>query len=105
MDVQVESSGSSPTVTLVGRLDVRTAADVREALHWELDSGLGDLVVDVSDVRVTDATGLGVLVGAHRRAGRAGRRLIIQNARPELCRMLVATRLNRILHTAHTAAV
>lgn len=84
-------------VVLAGRLDVHTVADVRNALHAAIDAGSGDLLVDVAGVEVMDATGLGVLVGAHRRAGRSGRRLVLQGASPRLRRLLRVTRLHRIL--------
>ncbi len=85
-------------VVLQGRLDVTTVADVRLELHAAVDAGTGDLVVDVSGVRLLDATGLGVLVGTHRRATRAGRRLVLRGAQPQLTRLLVRTRLHRVLH-------
>ena len=84
-------------LALSGRLDVRHAAEVRDALHHALDSGTGDLVVDVSGVELVDATGLGVIVSAHRRADRLGRRLVLQRVPPRIDRLLTATRLNRVL--------
>jgi anti-sigma B factor antagonist len=84
-------------VRLSGTLDVSTVHDVRLALHAALDAGAGDLLVDLRDVEMLDATGLGLLVGAHRRAGRAGRRLVLRNLSPQLVRLLRVSRLNRIL--------
>lgn len=85
---------------LVGRVDVANVADVRLALATAIDAGTGDCYVDVSQLDVADATGLGVLVGAHRRAGRAGRRFVLVGVPPRLARLLTMTRLNRIMHTA-----
>ena len=84
-------------VRLSGTLDVSTVHDVRLAVHAALDDGAGDLFVDLRDVEMLDATGLGMLVGAHRRAGRAGRRLVLRNLSPQLVRLLRVSRLNRIL--------
>lgn len=84
-------------VVLRGRLDVSTVGDLRGALHEALAAGVGDLVVDVSEVEIADATGLGVLVGAHRRAERLERRLVLRAVPPRLERLLRATRLHRIL--------
>lgn len=91
-------------LALSGRLGVAVAADVRLALAEAVDTGTGDLVLDVSDLTGVDATGLGVLVGAHRRAGRAGRALVLQDVPPPLGRLLSMTRLDRVLRTARTAA-
>ena len=60
-------------VDLVGRLDARSAPLVRDALHACVDEGEGDLLLHVGELEIWDSTGLGVLVGARRRAGRAGR--------------------------------
>jgi anti-anti-sigma factor len=96
MQVRVGLEGQQ--VALIGRLDVHTVADVRQALHSAIASGAGDLVLDVSETEVGDATGLGVLVGMHRRADRAGRRLVLHGVPPRLGRLLLATRLHRVLN-------
>jgi anti-sigma B factor antagonist len=92
----VVSMAAGCELALSGRLDVRTATDVREALHRAIDAGAGDLVVDVSGVDLVDATGLGVLLGAHRRASQAGRRIVLRDASPRLVRILRLTRLHRV---------
>lgn len=92
-------------VSLSGRLDVAVATDVRLALAAAVEAGSGDLVVDVASLHALDATGLGVLVGAHRRAGRAGRTLVLRDVGPTLARLLLVTRLDRVIRTARTAAV
>lgn len=87
-------------VVLDGRLDVRSAADVRRTLHRAVDAGEGDLVLDLSGLDAWDATGLGVIMGTHRRAGRCGRRLVLREVPPRMHQVLVATRLHRILTIA-----
>lgn len=89
-------------LVLAGRLDVVAAADVRTALALAVDAGSGDLTVDLAAVEGIDATGLGVLVGAHRRAGRAGRRLVLRDVPPAVARVLLVTRLDKVLHQSHT---
>lgn len=108
---RVESSAVSVTVDpagtkvcVSGRLDVSTVADVREVLHSAVDHGCGDLHVDLAGLELVDATGLGLLLGAHRRAGRAGRRLVLHAVPARVHRLLLATRLDRVL-TVDDAAV
>ena len=80
--------GDHAELVVGGRLDVRSAADARTVLHSAVDDGAGDLVLDLSELDSWDATGLGVIMGAHRRAGRvpavraAGRRGPVRRARP-----------------------
>ena len=84
-------------VELTGRLDVSSVAEVRTVLHRALEAGTGDLVVDLAGVDLVDATGLGVLVGADRRARQLGRRLVLRDASPRVRRILRVTRLHRVL--------
>jgi len=93
----VSVAPSAAEVVLSGRLDVHTAPDVRAALHAAVDAGSGDLVIHLGGVDVVDTTGLGVLMGAHRRAGRSGRRVVLREVNPPLHRLLRVTRLYRIL--------
>ena len=94
-------------VALSGRLDARTVAVVRPALNDILDRGAGDLLLHLADAEVHDSSGLGLIVGAHDRARRAGRRLVLVDASPRVDRLLRASRLHRVLargpaETAHT---
>jgi len=50
-----------------GEIDVYTAPKLRERLIEIVNSGQKHVVVDLSRVEFLDSTGLGVLVGAHRR--------------------------------------
>jgi anti-anti-sigma factor len=95
--VEYPGAGIPAVLALEGRLDVRGAADARARLHQAVDTGSGDLVLDLRGLESWDATGLGVIMGTHRRAGRLGRRLVLRAVPAQLQRLLVATRLHRIL--------
>lgn len=84
-------------VSVAGRLDVHTVAEVRVALHDILARGTGDLLIHLAEAEVQDATGLGVIVGVHHRARRVGRRLVLVDVSPRLDRLLRASRLHRVL--------
>lgn len=84
-------------VSVAGRLDVHTVAEVRLALHDILARGTGDLLIHLAEAEVQDATGLGVIVGVHHRARRVGRRLVLVDVSPRLDRLLRASRLHRVL--------
>ena len=94
LEVRVVRPGAE--VDLVGRLDARTAPVVRNALHACVDEGEGDLLLHVGELEIWDSTGLGVLVGAHRRARRAGRRVVLTEVPPRHLRLLKATKLHRL---------
>jgi anti-anti-sigma factor len=94
LDVRVVRAGVE--VDLVGRLDGKSASLVRDALHACVDAGEGDLLLHVGELEIWDAAGLGVLVGAHRRARRAGRRIVLTEVPPRHLRLLKATKLHRL---------
>jgi anti-sigma B factor antagonist len=98
-DVRLCSRGAS--VTVRGEVDVHTAARLQERLDEVVGQGEDRVVVHLDDVTFLDATGLGVLVGAHstQRAGGGSLELVCSNAR--LLRILGVTGLDRIL-TVHT---
>ena len=95
--VRVSETSRGQEVTVSGRLDVDSVAEVRVALHEILDRGVGDLLVHLAQAEVHDATGLGVIVGVHHRARRLGRRLVLVDVSPRLDRLLRASSLHRIL--------
>jgi anti-anti-sigma factor len=95
--VSVAELAVGQEVTVHGRLDANTVAEVRLALRDILDRGVGDLLVHLANAEVHDATGLGVIVGVHDRARRVGRRLVLVDMSPRLDRLLRGSRLHLVL--------
>jgi anti-sigma B factor antagonist len=95
VSISIDAPGA--LVSVSGRLAASTVAELRTVLLAAAECGSGDLVVDLADVEIVDASGLGVLVGAHRLAARRERRLVLRNVPQRIERLLVATRLNRVL--------
>lgn len=98
MDAVVSHECPGADLTIEGALCARTSGHIRMALHSSLAAGEGDLVLHLADAEVWDSAGLGVIVGAHHRAERQGRRLVVADASPRLCRLLAGTRLDRVLN-------
>lgn len=103
--VRVRTTAAGQEVTVDGRIDVRTAADLRLALHAAIAGASGDLTLHLGEAEIRDATGLGVLVECHHRARREGRRLVLGEVTPRTERLLRATRLARVLHRSTAPAV
>lgn len=96
--MQTLGIATDAVVVLEGRLDVSTAPDIRLLLHDAVDNSDGDLIIDLARLEALDASGLGVLIGAHRRAVRAGRMVLLRDVPPHVLRLLWVTRLQRVLH-------
>lgn len=95
MDIDVLRPGAH--VALSGRLGSASVGDARFVLSAAIDAGVDDLLLDLGGVELVDATGLGLLVGMHRRAERLGRRLVLTNVPERMERLILATRLHRVL--------
>ena len=103
MDVDEQERGR--VLVLRGRLDARSAPDVRQSLHRVVDGGRGAVLVDVEALVLVDVASLGLLLEAHRRAERSGRHLVLVGVPAPLARMLRVTRLDRVLQTTDRTAV
>lgn len=92
-DIRVDRAAEAPTVAVRGEVDVATAPAVREALYRLFDAGARHVVVDLGEMTFIDSSGLGVLVGALRRAREAGGRLELVNLQPGTRRVFDVTGL------------
>src|SRR5580700_11687582 len=81
IDLKTEDGGGTLVFKLRGSLDLATAPTVRAALSEATEKGSHNLIVDLTQLEFLDSTGLGVLIGAHRRAAEHGGsfRLIVNN--------------------------
>ena len=84
-------------VSLRGRLDFHTVPDVRMVLHRIVDDGHDDLLVDLGECEIGDATGFGLIVECVRRARRGSRGFSIVEADPRTLRLLRRARLNHLV--------
>jgi anti-sigma B factor antagonist len=90
--------GTPGTVLHVtGRLDGTSVSDTRERLHALIARTGSDVILDVSGVEWLDVTGLGMIVDAHRRLRREGRRLVLRGCAPRVRRALAVTKLSRVM--------
>jgi anti-anti-sigma factor len=67
---------------LRGELDLATAPELEGFVNEQLDSGT-DVVIDLRQLEFMDSSGVRVLVAAHARAGREGRRLTVVRPGPD----------------------
>jgi anti-anti-sigma factor len=97
VDIKPEHDGDAIVYKLKGSLDFETAPSLRAALMEAADEGKHDIVVDLTHLEFLDSSGLGAVIGAHKRAlehdGRV--RLIISPGPIE--RLLTITGLMNVL--------
>ncbi|HEY6326319.1 MAG TPA: STAS domain-containing protein [Candidatus Cybelea sp.] len=81
IDLKTEDAGDTLVFRLRGSLDLATAPTVRAAVSDATDNDSHHIIVDLTQLDFLDSTGLGVLIGAHRRAAEHGGslRLVVHN--------------------------
>jgi anti-sigma B factor antagonist len=103
--IEGASHGGLAAVAVRGELDIRSAPDLRAWLGRVLDDGAAQVVVDLSGVEFMDSSGLGVLVGAHKRLVRLGGRLSVVGVSSAVARLLSVTGLARVFDARDSAGV
>ncbi len=102
IDFKSDEDGARLLFKLRGSLDLATAPTVRAALSEATETGTQDLIVDLTQLEFLDSTGLGVLIGAHRRAAERGGSLRLVVSEGPILRLLNITGLIAVFAVYHT---
>ena len=94
MTIQTRREPGDVVVTVAGEVDIATVARLRERLSALAAGGL-PLVADLDQVSFIDATGLGALAAASRRAAACGVSLYVVCAQSQTRRLFRITGLDR----------
>jgi anti-sigma B factor antagonist len=98
MQVNVDAQPAGVAVLrLAGRLDLLSAAMVRQRLAEAVAAGQHRLVVDLGEVPFIDSTGLTSLIGGLKAARQAGGDLRLARPSEQARTILRLTRLDRVL--------
>src|SRR4051794_12540926 len=93
----ITNTGRRARLDIGGELDLATVGRLRDHLDLLVESGTGDVDVDMALVSFCDASTLNVLVAAHHRLATLERRLQVINASPPVVRLLELTALDTML--------
>jgi anti-sigma B factor antagonist len=97
IDVSSTDEGRTQIFVLHGSLDLATSPSLRAALLDATERDGGQIVVDLSQLEFLDSTGLGALIGAHKRAleSDGSVRLVVKEG--QILRLLRITGLLEVL--------
>ncbi|HEY8002430.1 MAG: STAS domain-containing protein [Vicinamibacteria bacterium] len=93
--VQAESNASLHAVSVFGELDQSTAPELRTALAKAVGEPGGGVLVDLSDCKFIDSTGLSLLVETKRRLGEDERRFGVCCPDADVRRLLELTGIDQ----------
>ena len=92
--VEVRTAPIPTLVTVAGEIDILTAPELRDQVHTVPD---GDIILDLSGVRLLAAAGLRVLLELRDHRARAGMQVVLAAPSPSVQRVLVVTELDHAL--------
>jgi len=95
LNLAVTRSGSRAVVVPKGEIDVHTATALRDCLTDLIEQGTRQLVVDLHETSFIDSTGLGVLVGALKRARQADGDLVLAAPRRSIAKVFEVTGMDK----------
>lgn len=98
MDIRVTTHHAGITeITITGRLNMVTAARVREAIQRAIDANGGRIAVDLSGVVFLDSSGLGALIAGLKAAREAGGDLRLLRPAEQVALVLDLTNMASVL--------
>ncbi len=98
MLLEIESKADQPTIVrMTGKLDLLSAAEVKESLAKSVAEGHRRMVVDLAGVTFIDSSGLGALIGGLKAARLAGGDLRLARPADQARVILELTTLDRVL--------
>jgi len=92
---KTSEKGSKPVLYVEGEIDVYTSPKLKEKIRELFEGGAFSFVVDLTNVSYIDSTGLGVLIGALRRAREKNGTVLLVFASPRLKRIFEITGLDK----------
>lgn len=102
MDAQVSHSDGVTTVRLAGEIDTYTVPQLRRAFEKVVTGAGHKVVVDLQEVTFLDSSGLGAIIGLHRRvvAGDGQLELVCTGMPLQLVRLMS---LDQVIHVVPAA--
>ncbi len=78
------------------RLDAHNSNELKDTIQKHLDKGDTRLVIDLSQVRFIDSSGLGALLSGYKNANLHQGKMVLAQLQPRVESMFELTRLNRV---------
>ena len=97
LDVETWCDKGRAVVEVDGELDLFSASVLRDALTRLSDDDQHYVVVELSRLKFMDSSGLGVLIGAAKRAAAGGGALCVAGASDRVVKVLRVTGLMRVM--------
>jgi anti-anti-sigma factor len=101
----MEHTDEGCRLTVNGGLTVVLVPELQQALKAEVEKGTQQVIFDLSETRMVDSSGIGLLIAASNTLSQKNGRLSIVNTAPEIFRLMQSMRLvSRLNISGRTSA-
>ncbi|HEY8350729.1 MAG TPA: STAS domain-containing protein [Clostridiales bacterium] len=94
--VRAECSEKNAEIFVSGEIDIYNAQQFKEKIYQAVENSKGDVSIDCSGLNYLDSTGLGVFVGALKKAKQDDRNIHIVNIKDNIKKLFVITGLDKL---------
>jgi anti-sigma B factor antagonist len=104
LEIKTEKIGKHILVRLIGRLDITQSDEVESALSKDVQSGDGDMIINLGQITYISSSGIRIFVGMVRELGRQGRKLKLCNITPPVKKVFDVVELLDLFDVHETEA-
>jgi len=91
-----EQADNWVNIYISGEVDIYTSQKLKEKLYSVIDSIQLDLKIDCKELNYIDSTGLGIFVGALKKAKQYGKNIFLVNLKENIKKLFTITGLDKL---------
>lgn len=96
LSISQEKMSDAVKIVLSGEVDIYTSQQLKDRLYSVLDEEKTDLLIDCSQLNYIDSTGLGIFVGALKKAKQYDRKISLTNLKDNIKKLFIITGLDKV---------
>ncbi len=96
LKVREEQVGDVVNIYVSGEVDIYTSQGLKERLYSIVDSTQANLRIDCKELNYIDSTGLGIFVGALKKAKQLDKKIYITNLKDNIKKLFIITGLDKV---------
>ncbi len=96
LNFKEEQTGEMIEIQISGEVDIYTAQQLKDKLYSIADTMQKDLRINCKDLNYIDSTGLGIFVGALKRAKQNDKKIYITNLKENIKKLFTITDLDKL---------
>lgn len=83
-------------VSISGEVDIYTSQDLKDKLYNIIETNQCDLRLDCKELNYIDSTGLGIFVGALKKARQYDKKIVVSGLKDNIKKLFIITGLDKV---------